>query len=193
MRHAVRQPQSAPAIHAKLRQNAVVTFVVFMVQGAARQKARAMVITKPDCIRMKPSGNAKPCRLLFVIAMRQLLDCKTTMTETIIATLSSLPKGYYLTAFCDSCRACKRLDTAKLCKTLGGEFLIKDVAEKLRCRSCGAKRGSINLTASNTGPHLLIGQKLLKSESAQPAQDGDHDKDQSYPGNETQSETAPHC
>ena len=65
--------------------------------------------------------------------------------------------GYLLTAYCNGCHHSKRFDIDALIEKLGPDHgaLYKDLAHKLRCSKCGAKK--VQLLSSHINAYRVTG------------------------------------
>jgi hypothetical protein len=55
-------------------------------------------------------------------------------------TLAEAVEQIYYGACCNTCRATRRIDLAKILERLGPRFLIRDVRAQLRCQTCGSRK-----------------------------------------------------
>ena len=66
--------------------------------------------------------------------------------------------GFMLTAYCNGCHHSKQLDIDALIEKLGPDHgaLKKDLAHKLRCSACGAKK--VQLLSSHISTYRMSGK-----------------------------------
>ena len=69
------------------------------------------------------------------------------------AKLSDIDDGYYYGVSCQSCLRRARMSLVRLRGVLGGDYPVINVASRLKCGTCGAKRIIVTFLA----PHQAVG------------------------------------
>lgn len=72
------------------------------------------------------------------------------------ARLGEITDKYYFAAQCAECKHGKRLNVARLTQTLGQDFAVIKVRQRLRCTRCGSKRVVVSFLNPSQRSNNLI-------------------------------------